>query len=74
MQHIERIDVTIVKLQEEIYRYEHNLAEAGSLRAGNNQRFEFTIVAPGGQDPSDNGELSGKVAGGIKAAAHWLVP
>ena len=23
----------------EIYRYEHNLAEAGSLRAGNNQRF-----------------------------------
>ena len=56
----------------EIYRYEHNLAEAGSLRAGNNQRFEFTIVAPGGQDSTDVSELSGKVAGGIKAAAHLV--
>ena len=42
----------------EIYRYEHNLAEAGSLRAGHNQRFEFSIVAPGGEDTEEVSELS----------------
>ena len=56
----------------EIYRYEHILAEAGSLRPGAHQRFEFTIVAPGGQDSADQSELSGTLAGGIKAAANLV--
>ena len=54
----------------EIYRYEHNLAEAGSLRAGNNQRFEFTIIAPGSEKSADSSELSGKIAGAIKTTAN----
>jgi len=56
----------------EIYRYEHNLAEAGSLRAGNHQRFEFSIVAPGGEDTEEVNELSKNIAGGIKAAANVI--
>ena len=56
----------------EIYRYEHNLAEAGSLRAGNNQRFEFSIIAPGGQDTEEVSELSKNIAGGIKTAANVI--
>ena len=56
----------------EIYRYEHNLAEAGSLRAGNNQRFEFSIVAPGGEDTEEVSELSKNIAGGIKTAANVI--
>ena len=56
----------------EIYRYEHNLAEAGSLRAGNNQRFEFSIVAPGGEDNEEVSELTKNIAGGIKTAANVI--
>tara|TARA_B100000965_G_scaffold376324_1_gene369493 strand:- start:82 stop:639 length:558 start_codon:yes stop_codon:yes gene_type:complete len=56
----------------EIYRYEHNLAEAGALRAGNNQRFEFSIVAPGGEDTEEVSELSKNIVGGIKTAANVI--
>ena len=56
----------------EIYRYEHNLAEAGSLRAGNNQRFEFTIIAPGRNSSAESSELSGQIAGAIKTTANLV--
>ncbi|MEJ6717996.1 MAG: hypothetical protein QNK82_05855 [Akkermansiaceae bacterium] len=58
--------------RKEIYRYEHNLTEAGALRAGNNQRFEFTIVAPGSQKSADSSELSGQIAGAIKTTANVI--
>jgi hypothetical protein len=41
-------------------------------RSGNNQRFEFSIIAPGGQDTEEVSELSKNIAGGIKTAANVI--
>ena len=56
----------------EIYRYEHNLAEAGALRSGTNQKFEFTLVAPGSKAQASDSKLSGQVAGAITTAAKVI--
>ena len=56
----------------EIYRYEHNFTEAGSLRTGTTQKFEFNLIAPGSTTQAGDSELSGQVAGAITTAAKVI--
>lgn len=56
----------------QIYRQEHNLAEAVTLRSGNNQRFEFSFLLPGGENTQEMTELSKKIDGGIETVADVI--
>ena len=56
----------------QIYRQEHNLAEAVTLRSGNNQRFEFSFLVPGGEDTQEMTELSKNIDGGIETVADVI--
>ena len=56
----------------QIYRQEHNLAEAVTLRSGNNQRFEFSFLLPGGEDTQEMTELSKNIDGGIETVADVI--
>ena len=53
----------------QIYRQEHDLAEAVTLGSGNNQRFEFSFLLPGGEDTQEMTELSKNIDGGIETVA-----
>lgn len=54
----------------DIYSEEHNLAEAGRLRPGNNKKFEFSFLLPGGEDTQEMTELSKNITGGLEAVAN----
>tara|TARA_B100001057_G_C22393052_1_gene772955 strand:- start:4 stop:642 length:639 start_codon:yes stop_codon:yes gene_type:complete len=54
----------------QIYREEHNLAEARTLLPGNNKRFEFSFLLPGGEDTQEMTELSKNITGGLEAVAN----
>ena len=56
----------------QIYRQEHDLAGALTLRSGNNQRFEFSFLVPGGEDTQEMTELSENIDGGIEAVADVI--
>ena len=56
----------------QIYRQEHDLAGALTLRSGNNQRFEFSFLVPGGEDTQEMTELSENIDGGIETVADVI--
>ena len=56
----------------QIYRQEHDLAEALTLPSGNNQRFEFSFLVPGGEDTQEMTELSKNIDGGIETVADVI--
>ena len=53
-----------------IYHEKHIVAEAGTLLLGNNKRFEFSFLLPGGEDTQEMTELSKNITGGLEAVAN----